>query len=199
MSGKKIDELSRAVDKRFSRASSQSFFAQMKSVDDKKRICVVTVGELEYVDVLLYSTVKADLKGIHCIPKVGSQVVVSRLQGTDNLFVSQYSEVDKIIITIGDKVTAEMDSERLSYINDKCSVTATDKEIELKQNETTVKVTDKGLTLVKGSFGLLKTLDALCDAITKLTVSTAVGASTPPINLADFTKIKTELKNYMEG
>lgn len=183
MSGKKIDELSRAVDKRFSRASTQSFFARVKSVDDKKRICVVTVGELEYVDVLLYSTVKADLKGVHCIPKIGSQVVVSRLQGTDNLFVSQYSEVDKIIITIGDKVTAEMD----------------DKSVDVKVNETEVKITDKGLTLVKGSFGLLKTLESLCDAITKLTVSTAVGASTPPINLADFTKIKTELKNYMEG
>lgn len=199
MSGKKIDELSRAINKRFNRASSQSFFAVVKEVDDKKRTCKVTKGELEYIEVLLYATVKDDLKGLFIVPKIGSQVVVSRLQGTDNLFVSQFSEIDKVLLTMSDKHSLEITADSTVVTNDKSIITIKATEAEIQVDKSVVKVTDKGLTLVKGSFGLLKTLEALCDAITKLTVSTAVGASTPPINLADFIKIKKELKNYMEG
>lgn len=199
MSGKKIDELARAVDKRFNRASTQSFFAVVKEVDDKKRTCKVTKGTLEYIEVLLYATVKEDLKGLFIVPKIGSQVVVSRLQGTDNLFVSQFSEIDKVLLTMSDKHSLEITADSTIVTNDKSIITVKAADTEIKVDKSVVKVTDKGLTLVKGSFGLLKTLEALCDAITKLTVSTAVGASTPPINLSDFTKIKTELKNYMEG
>jgi hypothetical protein len=52
--------------------------------------------------------------------------------------------------------------------------------------------------LVKGD--TLKTkLEALLDAIMKMTVSTPVGPSTPPINIADFQKIKSELSEILSS
>src|SRR5690606_15303532 len=59
-------------------------------------------------------------------------------------------------------------------------------------------ITGKGFKLNNGSGGLLKTLSDLCDAIAKLTVTTGVGPSGVPINIADFQKIKQELNQYLE-
>ena len=192
-------EIREVFNKRLKRLTNQSFFARVKDVDEQLRVCTVTVGTLIYEEVLLYSTTKEDLKGFVFIPKIGSQVVVGRLQGTDNLFVSQYSEVKKALLTMSDKHSIEMVGTTTTITNDKSTIIVKANEMEIKVGEAVIKGTDKGLTLVKGSFGLLKTLNELCDAISKLTVSTAVGASSPPINMADFVKIKTELKNYMEG
>ncbi len=64
---------------------------------------------------------------------------------------------------------------------------------------TTFQLTAKGFTLMRAAAGLKKTLADLCDALAKLTVSTAVGPSSVPINVADFQKIKKELNDYLEG
>jgi hypothetical protein len=70
----------------------------------------------------------------------------------------------------------------------------------------TVTINAKGINLgidakeflVKGD--TLKTkLEALIDAIIKMTVSTPVGPSTPPINLPDFQKVKSELSEILSS
>lgn len=167
---------------RLQTSNNSVIYAIIKSVDEDKRTCVVTIDEAEYTDVLLYSVAKDNLKGFVMIPKVDSVVLVSRLGGSNELFVSMFSEVDKVILTIEDKITAIIDNAGLILTADK----------------TTLKATTAGLTLTRGSDGLKKTLEALCDAITKLTVTTAMGASGTPINVADFMKIKQDLNNYLE-
>lgn len=52
--------------------------------------------------------------------------------------------------------------------------------------------------LVKGDT-LKSKLEALLDAIIIMTVSTPVGPSTPPINIADFQKIKSELSEILSS
>lgn len=142
-----------------------TLYGTVKSVDESKRTCSVGIGGIVREGVLLYA-VKDDVKKGFCfIPKVGSKVLISTFNETRS-FVSMFSEVDKVLLTI---------------------------------STTELKITDKGFTLNRGDSGLLKTLTELCDAISKLTVTTAVGASGIPINVADFTKIKQDLTNYLEG
>ncbi len=65
--------------------------------------------------------------------------------------------------------------------------------------ETEFSVGKDGYKLNRGASGLLKTLTDLCAALEQLTVSTAMGPSGVPINLAAFTKIKQDLNNFLEG
>ena len=69
----------------------------------------------------------------------------------------------------------------------------------IQAGQATIKTTTGGLTLTKGSSGLKKTLNDLLAAIQKLTVTTSLGPSGPPINMADFIKVQKELSNYLEG
>lgn len=164
----KDDQVKAAIARKFRRIGSQAFFARVKGVDVDQRTCVMYTDSDDFIyeDVLLYGCTNPDMKGIVTIPKVDSQVVVARLMGSDNLYVVQYSEVEKVLITIG---------------------------------ESTFTMTENGFTLTKENCGLLATLTALCDTISKLTVSTAVGPSSVPINVADFAEIKNDLTKYLEG
>lgn len=157
-------------------------YGVVKSVDEKKRICSVQISGILRENVLLYTVVDDALKGFCFVPKVGSKVVVTSINDTRSC-VSMFSEIDKVLLTIDEKVEMTMDKETLHYKNDK----------------TELKITNKGFTIKKDSSGLLKTLTDLCDALAKLTVTTAMGASGIPINVADFTKIKADLKKYLEG
>lgn len=70
----------------------------------------------------------------------------------------------------------------------------------------TVTINAKGINLgidakeflVKGDT-LKAKLEALLDAIISMTVSTPVGPSTPPVNLAQFQKIKSELSEILSS
>lgn len=179
---KNIEEIRKKVDARFREAASTTFYATIEKVDEKKRTCSVKVGGIIYENVLLYAIEKADLKGFVVIPAVGSKVLVSRIGGGDRLSVKLFSAADKIVYTV-----------------DELSVTADKEGVNILAKESNIKVTPGGLTLIRGGSGLKKTLTDLLDAICKLTVTTAVGPSGVPINVADFVKIKQDLENYLEG
>ena len=144
-------EAKNAVNRRFKQVGNQSFFACIKEVDSTLRTCTVTVDEVIYEDVILYATIKKELKGFVFIPKIGSQVMVSRIGGSNELFVLMFSEIDNVLLTIDDKVELLINAEKLHYKNDK----------------TELRITNKGFTIKKDSSGLLKTLTDLCDAIKK--------------------------------
>ena len=82
--------------------------------------------------------------------------------------------------------------------NGKTKVTHEAEVLTLLSDQTTVKITTGGLTLRKGGSGLKKTLGDLLTAIQKLTVTTGVGPSGPPINIADFQRVQQDLSNYLE-
>lgn len=119
-----------------SRAQSGSFYAEVKSVDADKRTCVVMDdNEMQYDDVLLYCVENADLKGFVMLPKVNSQVLVSRIGASNELYVSMFSEIDKVILTIGDKVEAAIDKTELNYKNDKVALKITGSNVELNADK----------------------------------------------------------------
>lgn len=154
----------------------------VSSVNESDRTCTVKVENVEYEDVRLYGIVKGDLKGFCFIPKIESQVLVGRVGGSNELFVAMFTEVDKVLLTIGDKMQLTVEAEN-------CCIQA---------ENTVIRATPAGMTFVRGGSGLKKTLESLIDAITKLTVTTGVGPSGTPINVADFIKVKQDLSNYLE-
>lgn len=192
------DELRRMFERCLQGAAETVFYGEVSAVDEEARTCTVVMEGIPYENVLLYAVEKTELKGLVLIPKVGSTVLVKRM-ANDRYFVVMFSEVDKVLLTIGENTEAELAEECVRIkAGEKTAVTVDAENCLLQVGESTVKATEKGLTFVKGGAGLKKTLEELIDAITKLTVPTGVGPSGVPINAADFVKIKQGLNDYLE-
>lgn len=161
---KELDKIRKRIKDSMLELAEQTYLAAVTSVDADQRICNVEIEEVEYEDVRLYSVANAELKGFVILPKVGSQVLVSRIGNSNEMFVSMFSVVDIL---------------------------------ELNIEGATLKIDAKGFALVREQNSLKKTLEAMIDAITKMTVTTQMGQSGTPINVADFVKIKQELNNYL--
>ena len=184
-------------------------------VNEDEFTCTVRVDDaVDYFDVRLRGLVNGNLQGFAFIPKMQSVVLVCPIGGSNELFVCQYTEIDKVIFT-DNTLTVTIDTEKLEITKDDVSITSDGSStvikagdsvatvntdgLELKNGSSTMTVTSGGLTLKKGGAGLKKTLEGLVDAICQLTVPTGVGPSGMPINMAAFQQIKTEVSQYMEG
>lgn len=176
------------------------FQAFVTAVDEKEFTCTVKRDDaVDYFDVRLRALVKPELKGFAFIPKVGSTVLVCRIGKSNETFVCQFTEVDKLILTSGD-ISLICDLDKIEVLKgDKMSVLIDAESITMKVDQATIKAGTAGLTLTKGSSGLKKTLDDLLIAIQALTVTTGVGPSGPPINISDFVKVQQDLSKYLEG
>lgn len=184
MAGQKdIAEIRRRLAALGGTPGGETFPATVRSVDETRRTCTVEAGGIGYDDVRLHAVADAGRKGFCFIPTVGSVVLVSRIGGSNELFAAMFSEVDAALLTIGEKTTVRAEADGLT----------------LAAGDTALEATADGLKLTRGSAGLLKTLSDLCDALARLTVPTAVGPSGVPVNAADFTAIKNELKQYLKG
>ncbi|MEG1464811.1 MAG: hypothetical protein RSC11_07935 [Mucinivorans sp.] len=148
------------------------FYATVKSVEADKRTCVVADGdEMSYDDVLLYGVADAELKGFCLIPKVDSTVLVARIGGSNELYVAMFSQVDRVLLTIGDKVEATIDEKSLSYKCDQVELTIKQGKVELKADEIVFNGGDhKGLVKIEE---LKQNLDAL------KAYATAINAALP--------------------
>lgn len=177
----------------------ETFYASVVSVDEAARTCVVEAEEVQYEDVLLHAVADSELQGFCFIPAAGSTVLVSRIGGSNELYVAMCSEVDRVLLTVGDKVSAAIDAEGLTLEMEETKIEASAEGVKVAAKDTKLEVTVDGLELTRGGAGLLKTLTDFCDAVLKLTVSTAVGPSSPPVNSPDFVRIKQELNQYLKG
>ena len=177
---KEIDNIRQQFHALLRQAGTSNFYGKVTAVNESARTCTVEMDSIPYENVLLYSLEKPDLKGFVMIPEIGSTVLVSRVMD-ERYFVSMFSGVSRIIYLVSD-IAIQTDEEG-------CSI---------KAKDTIVKVTPGGITVDKGKSGLKKTLNDLLDAIMKLTVPTAVGPSSVPVNTPDFVKIKQDLENYLE-
>ena len=144
----------------------ETFPATVREVDGERCTCTVEAAGVTYEEVLLRAATLDDPegKGAYLLPEVGSVVLVSRLGGSNELYVAMFSEVDAAHLRIGDSTLA---------------------------------VTREGFVVECGASGLLSTLERLLDALCALTVTTGVGPSGTPVNMADFKAIKEDLKNYL--
>lgn len=136
MSSKGVDALRRKFDSRLAQiAGAVTVYAVIKSVDVHKRTCTVTIDGADFTDVLLYTIENKDLKGFVFIPAVDSVVLVSRIGASNELFVSLFSEVDKVLLTIGDNVNASIDDKELSYKSGNTEIIATGDAVSIKAPE----------------------------------------------------------------
>lgn len=79
--------------KRLLNSVETSFIAKVKK-DNDDTIDVADLNETEYLQVRKIATEKT--KGFIVTPKVGSFVIISRIANSDDLFVSMFSEIEKI-------------------------------------------------------------------------------------------------------
>lgn len=94
--------IKRLFSQRLREASRTSFLATVKTVNADDCVCVVeTEDGISYDEVLLRAVTGVD-KGILIVPTVGSHVMVSRIGGSNELYVSMFSEIDNVGILIKD-------------------------------------------------------------------------------------------------
>ena len=212
---KEIDEIRRKLMEQMADQVSNVFQGVVTEVNEDEFTCTVRVDDaVDYFDVRLRGLVDGGLQGLAFIPKMQSVVLVCPIGGSNELFVCQYTEINKVIFT-DNTLTLTIDTEHLELTRDDVSITSDGSStvikagdstatvntdgLEFKNGSSTITVTSGGLTLKKGGAGLKKTLESLLDAICQLTVPTGVGPSGVPINMAKFQQIKTEVSQYMEG
>lgn len=195
---KEIEEIRRKI---MNESGDSSVFpAIVTKVDESDFTCEVRRDDaVDYFDVRLRGLVKGDLQGFAFIPKMQSTVLVCRIGKSNELFVCQFTEIDKVIFTSAD-TSLTVDADKIEVLKgSKFSILINSESMTIQAGQATIKTTTGGLTLAKGSSGLKKTLDDLLTAIQKLTVTTSLGPSGPPINMADFIKVQKDLSNYLEG
>lgn len=156
-------------------------YGTVDSVNATTRTAVVTVGRVKIEDVLLYAAQNSELKGLVLLPKVGSVVLVAKV-ASGRYFIVMQSEQEAMQLTIGDKTSINISEGGMEFI----------------ANKTKVEFSPAGVVIERDSYGLKQTLDGLIDAITKLTVTTGVGPSGVPVNIADFAQIKQDLNKYLK-
>lgn len=178
-----MNEARRMFHDRLKEATDNTVYGTVEKVDENARTCDVKVGGVVYEGVLLYAIEKAGLKGMTLIPAKGSGVLLSRVGSSNRRLVEMFSEVDKVLLTIGENLDLVIDAGGM----------------HLKAAGTTLKATTGGITITRGNSGLKKTLGSLCDELAKLTVFTNSGRSGIPVNAAKFKAIKNELNDYLEG
>lgn len=192
------------------------FPAVVTEVNEEEFTCTVRRDDqVDYFDVRLRGLVNAELQGFAFIPKLESIVLLARIGKSNETFVCQFTEIDKVVFTDndlevridlenidikkGETITVHMDKDKIEVANDKTKVTHEAEALTMVSDQSTVKLTTKGLTFTKGGSGLKKTLETLLDGICQLTVPTGVGPSGVPINISTFQQIKADLPNYLEG
>ena len=212
---KEIDEIRRKFNGMMGDMVRNVIQGVVTEVNEDEFTCTVRVDDaVDYFDVRLRGLVDGGLQGFAFIPKAQSVVLVCPIGGSNELFVCQYTEIDKLIFT-DNNLKLTIDTEKLELERDNVTITSDDSStvikasdatatvntdgIELKIGSSTITVTSGGLTLNKGGAGLKKTLESMLDAICQLTVPTGVGPSGVPINMASFQQIKAEVSQYMEG
>ena len=212
---KEIDEIRRKLNGLMGDMAAHVIQGVVTEVNEEDFSCTVRVDDaVDYFDVRLRGLVDGGLKGFAFIPKCQSVVLVCPIGGSNELFVCQYTEIDKLIFTDSD-LTLTIDTEKLELTRGDVTITSDGSStvieagdatttvstdgVELKTGSSTVTVTSGGVTLKKGGAGLKKTLESMLDALCQLTVPTGVGPSGVPINAAQFAQIKTEVSQYMEG
>ena len=204
---KEMEELRRKFQERFGDGGDQVFQGVVTEVNEDEFTCTVKRDDqVDYFDVRLRGLVNTDLQGFAFIPRLQSTVLVCRIGKSNELFVCQFTEIDKVIFTDtdleviidtenidikkGEKITVHVDAEKLEVTNDK---------VKALHEADALKASTGGVTVTRGGSGLKKTLDDMLTAIQALTVTTPHGPSSTPINSAKFASIQADLPNYLEG
>lgn len=168
----------------------QVFPAVVTAVDEELRTCTVRVNDrVDIEDVRLHAVADSALRGFCLVPAVDSTVLVGRIANSNELYVALFSEIDKVLGTLGDKVEMSMDAGGLAYKNDKTEITVKSGEAVVKLDGATIEVKgnkvaidadevafnggkNKGLPLVDE---IKKNLDAIKNYVTAMNTAVVTG------------------------
>lgn len=170
---KDIDELrQRFFGRRQAAGDGTVFQAVVTEVDEKEFTCTVRVDdEIDYFDVRLRSIVKADLNGFSLIPKLESVVLVCRIDSSNELFVCQFSEIDKIVFSAGDdkkiNILSDLDKTEIKW-GDKVSVMLNEQIISMTNDQSTVEISGDTVTINGGDLGGLVKINELKENLDSL-------------------------------
>lgn len=135
---------------------TQVFPAVVKEVDEDLRTCTVRINDnVDFEDVRLYAVIDDSLSGFCLIPAIDSTVLVARIANGNDLYVVSFSEVDKILGTMGDKTEISLSETEFAYTQ---KGDAADKNVTLKIADGKVTVDAKTIEFNGGeNIGLLTT------------------------------------------
>lgn len=184
---KEMEELRRKFHERFGESGDQVFLGTVTEVNEDEFTCTIKRDDqVDYFDVRLRGLVKAELQGFAFIPRLQSTVLVCRIGKSNELFVCQFTEIDKVVFTDndleviidtenidikkGEKITVHVDAERLEVTNDKVKALHEADALTVTADSTTVKASTGGVTVTRGGSGLKKTLDDMLTAIQALSL-----------------------------
>lgn len=134
-------ELKKILNQRLRGSANSSFLATVAAVDESARTCTVTIDDQPYTDVRLYAVENADLKGVCMIPAVGSAVLVSRIGGSNELFVAMFSAIDRVVITT-EKVRAVISTDKVEVDCDEIVFNGGDNKGLIKIEKLTTKINE---------------------------------------------------------
>jgi len=166
--------------KNITKVNQPVFAATVKTVDKNNNTCEVEFNGMEIGEVRLQAIFKDNQKAHVLYPKNDSWVLVQRFGDTGDFFITMYTEVEEMLVKIGDTVLTVKDSFHFEMPGGL--------EFEIKD----------GFLIKKGTETLKKVFDDLFDAIQQLTVNTNVGPSSVPINVAAFVAIKVRVDNFLK-
>lgn len=168
---KEMEELRRKFHERFGESGDQVFLGTVTEVNEDEFTCTVKRDDqVDYFDVRLRGLVKAELQGFAFIPRLQSMVLVCRIGKSNELFVCQFTEIDKVVFTDndleviidtenidikkGEKITVHVDAERIEVTNDKVKALHEADALTVTADSTTVKTSTGGVTVTRGGSGL---------------------------------------------
>ena len=215
MNSKEFDNLRIKLTRRLDAAARGIFPARVTAVDPVARTCQVEAESGEYEGVRLFAVEDRRLRGLTVYPTVGSQVLVARIGGSNDLLVVSTGEVDAVEITRGDELALRIDADGVSVAMGEARAVVTPDRVEAAHTGGMVTADASGVRLVNASGmtlgvsaegvsmggkngGLKKTLSDLCGALSRLTVTIGTGASGTPVNAAEFAAINERLNDYLQ-
>lgn len=180
------EELVSAFDRFVRRRSTVTVFpAKVKAVNESLLTCdVEDTDDIELFQVRLRATVDGNEDGFVAIPAVSSWVLVGNIGNSQGEYaVLATSETTRIGFKVGQS----------SWLIDSGEITA-------QRGQTAVKVESDGISIERNTVSLKVLLDALIDQVKLITVTCAApgSPSTPPLNIAAFDTIKTQIGQILK-
>lgn len=138
----------------------QVFPAQVKEVAEEERTCTVRVNDnVDFFDVKLYAVTDKSLKGFCLIPAIDSTVLVARIANGNDLYVCSFSEVDKVLGTIGDNTSLTVENEHIELKTEKVTVDVSGDKVSVDAEEISLQFGDgNGMLTTKKLADTLKNL-----------------------------------------
>lgn len=149
-----------------------------------------------YPEVSLVS-IKGEMESIVCVPEVDSSVLVIRTEDNEK-FIALTGKLAQIISNAPSIVNNIVDEFIVTDNEDLEYKLTPDNGLELTMSDVEYKVNNDGMKLTVGSDNMHSFITDLLTYLEQLTVNTPNGPSSPPINVADFTALKTKANNLFQ-